>query len=160
VVDIAALQPVDDRLRSQVLQLDLVGGIHNGVRDRLPHAHPGDLVYRVVQALQMLDIQGRDHADAVVSEFLDGLPALRVPGAGDVGVGQLVHEHPLRMARDHRLRIHLVEGRAAVLDRLRRHLLEALKQGRRGRPAVGLHDADDHVLAIALDAPVRFESMR
>ncbi len=62
-------------------------------------------------------------------------------------MGQFVHEHPGRVARDHRVGVQLMEGAAPVFEGFERHLFEPLHLFRGGRAAVGLHEADHHVFA-------------
>ena len=116
VVDRASLQPVDERVGRQVDELDLVGLVEHAIGHRLAHAHAGDLADGVVEALEVLDVDGREHVDAGVEELLDGLPALLVRGAGHVGVRELVDEHGRGLARDDRVGVELRERRAVVLD--------------------------------------------
>ena len=69
--------------------------------------------------------------------------AFRLPGR--VGVRELVDERHLGMAGEHRVEIHLLERRAAVLDLAPRDDLEVAELLDRLRAAVGLDDADDDV---------------
>ena len=57
-IDLALGQAGDQVGRRQVDQLDLVGGIDDMVRHRLAHADARDAGDHVVQALDMLDVQG------------------------------------------------------------------------------------------------------
>ena len=54
------------------------------VRHGLAHDHAGDLGHHVVQALDVLDVDGRIDVDAGVEQLLDVLPALGVARAGRV----------------------------------------------------------------------------
>ena len=155
VVDDAAPQAVEQRGGREVHEHDLVGRVEHGVRDGLLHADAGDLVHGVVQALDVLDVDGGDDVDAGGQDLVDALPALLVPRAGDVGVRQLVDQHPLRPARDHRVGVEL--RRTPCRGRSRR------LSGTCSRPSTssavslrpcGLDEADDDVLA-ARAAPVR-----
>ena len=85
------------------------------------------------------------------------LAALRVPGAGDVRMGELVDEHDLRRPREDRIDVHLLERRALVLDHLPRDDLEVADLLRGARTAVRLDEADDDVRAAALAAPALVE---
>ena len=49
-VNISALQPVKNRIRSEVLQFDFVSAVHHRVRNGFPHPHARHLEYNVVQA--------------------------------------------------------------------------------------------------------------
>ena len=86
-------KPAPQRFRRDVDQLDLVGGAHHLVGHRLLLLDAGDLRDDVVEALQVLDVDGRDHGDAGVEQLLDVLPALGVPAARGVGVRQFVDQH-------------------------------------------------------------------
>jgi hypothetical protein len=95
----------------------------------------------------VLHVQGRPDVEAGVEELLDVLPALQVPGAGDVGVGELVHEEQARAPRQGGVEVHLLEHHSAVLDGAGGEALEALQQARRLRAPVRLHPAHHHVAA-------------
>ena len=56
-------QPRLQLLRRQVDEDHLVRVLEHAVREGLAHAHLGQLEDRVVQALEMLDVDGRDHVD-------------------------------------------------------------------------------------------------
>ena len=57
-VDLAGAQPLLQRLRRQVDEHDLVGLLEHLVGECLPDAHVGELGDRVVQAFEMLDVDG------------------------------------------------------------------------------------------------------
>ena len=64
-VDLAFLQPLDQVVGREVDELDRVGAVEDGIRDRLAHAHAGDLRDDVVQALDVLDVDRGVDVDAV-----------------------------------------------------------------------------------------------
>ena len=70
VVDDAAPQPVEQGVGGEVHEHDLVGPVEHDVRHGLLHADPGDLVHRVVQALDVLDVDRGDHVDAGGEDLL------------------------------------------------------------------------------------------
>ena len=92
----------------------------------LAHPHAGQLGHPVVERLQALDVDRREHVDAGVEHVLDVLVALAVLQAGRVGVGKLVDQAELRSAAKDRRQVHLVHGGPAVLDLAARQALEAL----------------------------------
>ena len=141
------------RIGRQVDELDLVGGVDDPVGHGLADADAGDLEDGVVQAFQVLDVDGGDDVDAGVAQLFDALPALLVLGARDVRVRQLIDEDPFRPSLEDGIGVELVEGLAAILDGLERDLLEPLHQLRGRRPPVRLDEADDDVFA-ARAAPV------
>ena len=158
-IDVAVRHPAADRLGSHVDELDLVRAPHDRVGDRLLLLDPGDLLDDVVDRLEMLDVECRDHRDPGVEEALHVLPALLVPRARHVRVGELVDERDLGPARDDRVDVHLLEGRAPVLDVRPRHHLETRELRGGLRAAVRLDVADDDVRA-AFGAPATLSEHR
>jgi len=77
-IHLALLEPLQQVIRRQVDQLDLVGLLDDPIRHRLAHDHAGDLCHHVVQALDMLDVDGGVDIDAGVEQLFDILPALGV----------------------------------------------------------------------------------
>ena len=55
-VDLAFLQALDQIVRREIDELDVVGAVEDPVRNRLAHAHAGDLRDDVVQALDVLNV--------------------------------------------------------------------------------------------------------
>ena len=108
----------------------------------------GDLRDDVVQALDVLDVDGGVDVDAVVEQLLDVEVALRMPAAGRVGVGEFVDQHDLRPPRLDRVDVHLVEGLAAILDASARDDLEPFEQRLGFLAAVGLDHPDHDVVAV------------
>ena len=92
-----------------------------------------------------------------VEQLLDVLPALLVARAGDVRVRELVDERDLRLARQQRVDVQLLELRAAVVDALPRDDLEVADLVGRLRASVGLDEADDDVLAVVAAAAALVE---
>ena len=95
-VDLAFLEALDQVVGRQVDELDGVGAVEDGVGHGLAHAHARDLRHDVVQALDVLDVDGGVDVDAGVQQLLDVLVALGMPAAGDVGVGELVDQDQAR----------------------------------------------------------------
>ena len=100
-VDVAVREPAAQRLGGDVDQLDLFRAADHLVGHGFPLPHTGDPLDDVVERLQVLDVHRGDHVDARVEQLLDVLPALGVPGAGRVGVGELVDERDLGLAGEH-----------------------------------------------------------
>ena len=141
-VDVAVREPAPQRLGGDVDQLDLFGAADDLVGHGLLLPHAGDPLDDVVERLQVLDVHGGDHVDARVEQLLDVLPALRVPRAGRVGVGELVDERDLGLAGEHRVEVHLVEaaprwrrrGAGRPRDRRAARPSRPGRASRRGRP--------------------------
>ena len=95
-VDLALLQALDQVVGGDVDDLDVVGAVDDRVGHRLADADAGDLGDDVVEALDVLDVDGGVDVDAGGEQLLDVEVALGVAAAGGVGVGELVDEGELR----------------------------------------------------------------
>src|SRR5262245_4767320 len=71
-----------------------------------------------------------------------------MPAAGRVGVRKFVDQHDLGAARDDGVKIHFLKPLAAVFNTPARNNLQAVQKGFGLLAAVGLHDPDDHVVAV------------
>ena len=91
-VNLAFLEPLQEFVGRQIDQHDLVGLIEHPVGDRLPDPDAGDAADHVVEAFQMLDVDRGQNIDAGVEQFLDILPAFRMPAARGVAVREFVHQ--------------------------------------------------------------------
>ena len=69
-VDLALFQTLQEVVRGKIDQLDIIGLFEHRVRHRFTHPHSGDLSNHIVQALQMLHVDGRIDVDARLQEFL------------------------------------------------------------------------------------------
>ena len=127
------------------------------VGDRLALLDAGDPLDDVVERLEVLDVDRRDDVDPGVEQLVDVLPALVVARAGHVGVGELVDQHPFRAAAEDGVDVHLLERRAAVLERAPWDDLEVADLLGGARPAVGLDEPDDDVGAALGAAPALVE---
>ena len=147
-VDVAVGEPAAQRRRRHVDELDLVGGPGDVVGDRLALVDAGDPLDDVVERLEVLDVDRRDHVDAGGQQVVDVLPALLVRRAGGVGVGQLVDEREVRTSTEHGCGVHLGQRRRAAVGHgpARDHLQIADLLGRVG-PPVRLDEPDDDVRA-------------
>ena len=149
-VDLAFLQALQQLLGRDVHQLDLVGPLEQGVRDVLPHQHPGDLGHSVLEAFQVLHVHRGEHVDARVQQVDHVLPALHVKRALDVGVGQFVHEDERGLALQGCLQVELLQLGAPVGEDLPGQHRDPLGQGDGVPAAVGLHHPGHHVHPLVL----------
>ena len=152
-VDLAGPETLLQLLRRQVDEHDLVGIVEDLVGEGLPHSDLGQLEDRVVETLEMLDVDGGDDVDAGFEHLLDVLPALLVAHPFRVRVGELVDERELRRAADDRVDVHLLELERPVLRAQPRNDLEALGEGRRLGAVVRLEVADHDVPPLLLRLP-------
>ncbi len=134
-------------------ELDLVGHLDDPIGHRLALTNPCHIGNDVVQALEVLDVDGGDHLDTRREQIDDVLPSLGTTGARDVRVRELIDEGDLGIVQADRVRIHLLEHRVAVGDRARRDQLQPLEHLDRARTSVGLDARDDHAGAALGTAP-------
>ena len=144
-IDLALLQPLDQIIRRKVDQLDGVGAVEHLVRHGLAHPHMGDLRDHVVEAFDVLDVDGGIDVDAMGQQFLDVEIALGVAAAGRVGMGKFVDKGDLRSPRDQRIEVHLLQRLLLVGEPPARQHFEALQQRFGFRPAMGLDHADNDI---------------
>ncbi len=144
-VDLALFQPLNQIVRREVDQFDRVRAVEHRIRHGLAHPHMRDLRDHVVEALDMLDVDGGVDVDAPGEQFLDVEIALGMAAAGRVGMGEFIDQRDLRMARDQRVEIHLLDDLILVVDPLARENFKALQQRQRLCPPVGLDHADDNI---------------
>ena len=147
-VNLAFLQACDEILGREIDQLDGIGAVEDEVRHGLADADPRDLGDDVVEAVDVLDVDGRVDVDAVVQDLLDVEVALGMAAAGSVGVGKLVDQHDLRAAGEDGVEVHLLEALAPVLDLPARDDLEAFEQCLGLLPAMRLDHPGDDIVAV------------
>ena len=87
----------------------------------------------------MLHVQRGENVNARVEQLQHVLAAFGVPGAGSIGVGQLIHQGQLRTPGQQPIQVHLGQAHAAVLG---------LEAGN-GRQSLGQ--------GVGLLSPVRFD---
>ena len=146
-IDLAVLEPLDEIVRRQIDQFDRVGLIEHRIRHGLADADVGDLRDDVVQALDVLDVDGGVDVDAVAQQLGDVEIALGMTTAGRVGVRQFVDQRQCRLAGDQRIDVHLLEHLPAMLDQAQRDAVEAGEQRPCLGAAMGLDHADHDVHA-------------
>ncbi len=148
-VHLPGLEPRQQFVRGDVDQHDFVGGVEYLIGYRLPDAHVGDAANHVVEALQVLNVQGAEDIDAGRQQFIHILPALGMAHARNIGMRQLVDQNQIRMAQQCSVQIEFTQRLAAINDCPRRQDLQALEQRGGFHPAMGLDHPDQHYAALA-----------
>ena len=141
------------RFGCHVDQLHLSGGADDLIGNRLALDDPRDALDHIVDGLEMLDVDGRDDVDAGGENLVYVLPAFGVLRARRIRVRQLVHERNLRTTAQHRVEVHLLEGRSPVLLSSAGDDLEVCDLLGGTWPSVGLHIRDYDVGAAIVAAP-------
>ena len=158
-VDLAVLQPLDEVVGREIDELHCVRPIEDRVRHGLADADAGNLRDDVVQAVDVLDVDGRVDVDAVVQQLFDVEIALGMAAPRRIGVGELVDEHDLRPSGDDRIEVHLLELTPFVLDDAARDDFQPLEQRFRFFAPVRLDDPDDDIVAVLLSGPRRLQHL-
>ena len=109
-----------------------------------------DLRDNVVEAFDVLDIDGGVDVDAVTHQLFDIEVAFGMTAAFGIAVREFVDQHDLRPAGDDRVEIHFLKRLALVFDVAARNDVEALQQRFGIAAAMRFHDADDDVVAVFL----------
>ncbi len=146
-VDLALLEAGAQLGGGDVDQLDLVRHFEHSVGEGFGGADAGDAGDVVVEAFEVLDVEGGPEIDAGGDQFGDVLPALGVTEAGGVGVGELVDEQQGGAAGEGGIEVEVLEGLAAVGDALAGEDGESAELGLGFGAAVGFDEAGDDVFA-------------
>ena len=146
-VDLALLEPLQQIRRLDVHYLNLVGAVKDPVGQPLRHRNAGDGGHHVIEALQVLHVDGGVDADACPQQLLDILVALAVPAPGGVGVGQLIHQYELGLPRQGPVQIKLPQRDILIGDLLVGELFQPVQQSQGFRPDVRLDVPGHHVHA-------------
>ena len=147
-VNLSVFETLDQIVGSEINQFHGVGTIEHGVWHGLAHANVRDLRDHVIEAFDVLDVDGRVDVDAAAQELFNVEIALWVTAAGRIGVGEFIDKHDLRTAGDDAVKVHLFKPLAFVFDTPARDDFEAFQKGFRFLAAMGLYNADDDVIAV------------
>ena len=143
-VDLAFLQPFDQFGGRDIHHLNLCL-VKDCVRHRLTHANAGEGSNDVVQALDMLDVDGRIDIYAGVEQFFDILIALGMAAAGSIGVRQFIDQCELRAAREQFVQMHFGQHVTLMVYRAARQDFEPARQGFGFGTAMGFDDPHDDI---------------
>ena len=148
LIHLAAVQARQQFVGRQVDQHHFVGAVEHGIGHGFGHAHAGNAPDHVVQAVQVLDVDGGEHVDAGRQQLFHILPALGMARAGRVGVGQLVDQDQGRRGGQGGIEVELAQRLAAVGEHGRGEQVQAIEQGGGVGAAVGFEHADQHRHAV------------
>ena len=149
-IHLALAQALNECLWSEVHQDNLVRGREDAIGEGLANAHAGQVGDAVVQALQVLHVDGGIDVHAGVQNVVDVLIALGVLDARGVRVRKLVDEAELGRPLEDRRQVHFLEGAPSIFHLAPGDDLEPL--GLRGglRAPVCLEDSHHNVAAVGL----------
>ena len=159
-IDLAVVQALDELVGREIDQNDVGGLLQDPVGNGLAHGDAGDARHDVGETLEMLDVERRPDADARVEQLLNVLPALRMPAVRSVGVGELVDDDQLGLARERRVQIKFVERAAVVFDPAPRQDFEPFDERARLGAAMSLDEPDDDIDAFVSSGVARSATWR
>ncbi len=99
-VNISCFHPLEQLSRLNIHKLYVIGLIKHGVGDPFLHLDAGDRSDHIVQALDMLHVDGRVHVDPGLEQLLHILMPFHVPAARRVGVRELIDKDELGHASE------------------------------------------------------------
>ena len=151
-VDLALFQTAQQVVGGQVDEHHLVGGVKHMVGNGLPNAYAGDAAHHIVQAFEVLHVDGGQHIDTDFKQLFDVLPTLGVAAARGVAVGQFIDQQHGRLAGQRGVEVELFDRLAFDLKHAQRQDFQALQLLQRFLSAVVLDDAHHHVHTLLAQA--------
>ena len=148
-IHLAVAQTLQQFARRQVDQHQVEGFLQYPVRQRFADLYAGDAAHLIVEAFQMLDVDGGVDVDTGGEQFLHVLPALGVTTARRIAVRQFVHQHQFGFESQQTVEVHLLQRDAAILRADQGLLRQTGKQGFGLGAAMGFHDPGDQPYAMA-----------
>ena len=152
-VNLSFFQPLNEIVRRDVDNLDVVGAIDDRVGNCLSNADLGDLGHDIIEAFDVLDVDGGVDVDAGGQQFLDVATTLGVAAPGRIGMSEFIDEHQLGAALEDGIEIHLLQIMAFIRDPPSRYDLQALEQCLGFLAPMGLDHADHDVDLFMLLGP-------
>ena len=123
-INLAGFQAAEQLVGRHIDQDDFIGRIDHRVGHGFLHANAGDGTDGAVEAFQVLHIDRRPDINARVQQLLHVLPALGVARALDVAVRQFIDQQHVRLARQRRVQVKLLEAAAPVGNSAQRQLFK------------------------------------
>ncbi len=154
-IDFSLLEALLEVFGGEVDVDDLVGLGQDRVGEALAHFDADEVLHHVVEAFEMLDVEGGDHVYSRCDDVLDVLVTLGVFAAGDVGVRQLIDDGDRGMAGDDGIHIHFLNDDLVIFNLSAGDDFEAFEKAGGFGAAVGFDEADHDVNPFAFKA-VRF----
>ena len=112
--------------------------------------HPGDLGNDIVEAVEVLDIQGRVYVYPFIEYLLDVLVAFRVARPRCIGMGKFIDKYQLGMGGEDCIEIHLRDRHIPVLYHLPGDDREPFNQCFCLSPAMRLNVPDFYINSLIL----------
>ena len=118
MIYLAGLESREQFIGRDIDQHNFICFIKHGIGQRFGNADSRDATDHIVQALQMLHIDGRKDIDACAQQFIDVLPAFRMTRAGRIRVRQFIHQDQCGMPREGGVDIEFTDRLAPMINGL------------------------------------------
>src|SRR5260370_28700871 len=149
LIDLALPEPRAEFLDRDIDINDFVGALEKAVGDGFAHGDASRAQDRVVQGLEVLDVDGSHNMNPGIEQVEHILESLSVLGAGNVCMGQLVDDADFGLASNDGVDVHLFQDDAAVFDLGAWNDHQIPDLGPRVGPPIGFNEADYEVKALA-----------
>ena len=147
-VDLAFPQAFQELVGRQVDEHDFVGFVEQAIGQGFAHLDPGNAADDVVEAFEVLHVDGGPDVEAGGDQLFDVLPAFGVARKGHVRVGQLVDQQQPGPPGQGPVEVEFVQLAPTIFDLAKGQDFEALEQRRGLRTAVGFNHSHHHVEAL------------
>src|ERR1700751_2675349 len=137
-IDLALGQAFEELVGRKINQYNLIGILEYPIGDGFADPNASDLLDNVVEAFQMLDVEGGPDVDAGGEQFLNVLPSLWMTTPGYIGVGKFINQEQARMSCQGGIKVEFIDDQVAIDDRFAGEDLEACKQRLGFLPAMRL----------------------
>ncbi len=154
-IDLSLLEALLEVFGGEVDVDDLVGLGEDGIGQALAHFYADEVLHHVVEAFEMLDVEGRNHVYSCGDDVLDVLVSLGVFAAGDVGMGELIDDGDRGVSGDDGIHIHFLNDDLVIFDLSAGDDFKAFEEAGGFGAAVGFDEANDDVDPFVFKA-VRF----
>ncbi len=158
-IDFSLIEPLTQIVGGQVHQHHIVGGVEKRIRDGFANLHAGDAADDIVQALEVLDVNGGKYVNAGFQQLFDVLPAFRMTRAGRVAVRQLIDQNQRRATGQRAVKVKLLYVAPAVGKAALGQGTEPLKHCGRLFASVGFRHANQNIQPLGAQ-PLRFRQHR
>ncbi len=144
-VDFALAQALEQLVGRQVDQFNFGGRVDDPVGNGFADEGAGNLGDHIVEAFEMLDVEGGVNVNPGGKQFFDILVAFGMARAGRVGVGQFIDQRQAWTARQDSVHIHFGQFDAVIFEAFARNRFQPDNEGLRFDALVRFDVADDHL---------------
>ena len=109
LIDLPLFHSSQKIFRFNVNNLHLIRMVKHTVRNPFPHFYMGNRAHQIIQAFQMLNVNGGININPCPQKLLYVLIPLLISAAGSIGVSQFIYKNQLRFPLQSTVKIKLPE---------------------------------------------------